>query len=206
MNKTAFVISVVLTTFVLMVFGGVVYALRAEEVAATTAGAQETSAEVAPAADPSLEQTLLEREAIYQQRLAEANARLEQARQQLAAQRALASPQTNSQAALTPITPEQAAQIAADFLGVSDAYWVGVVSVQGEDVYLVTFTSGDGVYVNMAGQVIGSFPAQFSGGSGGGGGSKLISAGSSDDKGGSHGEHEGEHEGDDDHGSGGEDD
>ncbi len=33
MNKSAFVISILLTTFVLMVFGGVVYALRAPEAA-----------------------------------------------------------------------------------------------------------------------------------------------------------------------------
>lgn len=204
MNKTAFVISVILTTFVLMAFGGVVYALRAPEAAPVTESGEEISAEAAPTDEPSLEQTLLEREAIYQQRIAEANARLEQAQQQIAVQTALTDPQANSQAAVTQITPEQAAQIAADFLGQNSVYWVEIVAVRGEDLYMVTFTSGEAVYVNMVGQVVGSAPAQFSGGSGGGGGLKMASSGGGGES--DHGDdHEGEHE-EEDHESGGGDD
>jgi uncharacterized membrane protein len=203
MNKTAFVISIVLTTFVLMAMGGVVYALRTPDAAAAGSAEAVTTeaagAVEAPTSDPTLEQTLLEREAIYQQRIAEANARLEQAQQQLAAQAAPASPQANSLVAPATITPEQAAQIVADSLGFNNVAWVEIVAVQGEDLYLVTLTSGDLYYVNMAGQIVGSAPAHFSGSSSGGGGKILASDNSnqsnhSDDDH-SEGEHEDEHEG-----------
>jgi 2',3'-cyclic-nucleotide 2'-phosphodiesterase (5'-nucleotidase family) len=194
MNKTAFVLSVVLTTFVLMAFGGVVYALRAPEVATATQSVEEVVVEAAPTADPSLEQTLLEREQIYQQRIAEANARLAQAQAQLAGQSSLAGQTANSQAALTSITPEQAAQIAADAFGQGVA-WVEIVTVKGEDLYLVTLTSGDLVYVSMTGQVVGSAPAQYSGTSGGGGRQLVSNETSSGGEGEHEDEHEEEHEG-----------
>jgi hypothetical protein len=194
MNKTAFVLSVVLTTFVLMAFGGVVYALRAPEVATATESVEEVVVEAAPTADPSLEQTLLEREQIYQQRIAEANARLAQAQSQLAGQSSLVGQTANSQAALTSITPEQAAQIAADAFGQGVA-WVEIVTVKGEDLYLVTLTSGDLVYVSMTGQVVGSAPAQYSGTSSGGGRQLVSNETSSGGEGEHEGEHEEEHEG-----------
>jgi uncharacterized membrane protein len=206
MNKTAFVISIVLTTFILMAMGGVVYALRAPDAAAAGSAEAVTTeaagAVIAPTSDPTLEQTLLEREAIYQQRINEANARLEQAQQQLAAQAASTSPQANGLAASTTITPEQAAQIVADTLGINNVAWVETVAVRGEDMYLVTLTSGDLYYVNMAGQIVGSAPAHFSGTSGGGGGKILTSDNSNqsinneDDHSG--GEHEYEPEGEHD--------
>lgn len=205
MNKTAFVISIVLTTFVLMSVGGVVYALRAPEVAPVAESAAEGPAVVDPALGPSLEQTLLEREAIYQQRIAEANARLEQAQQQLATQSPLADPQAGSLAAGVQITAEQAAQIAADFFGQSSVAWVEIVTVKGEDMFLVTFATGEMVYINMSGQVVGSAPAQFSLGSSSGGGHNPGSAGSSgseqsEDSDDHDDDHEDEHEdGDNEH-------
>jgi hypothetical protein len=69
-------------------------------------------------------------------------------------------------------------------------------------MYLVTLTSGDLYYVNMAGQIVGSAPAHFSGTSGGGGGKILTSDNSNqsinneDDHSG--GEHEYEPEGEHD--------
>ena len=201
MNKTAFVISIVLTTIVLMAVGGVVYALRAPEEAMAAEPVMENSAETAPTADPSLEQTLLEREAIYQQRIAEANARLEQAQQQLAAQAASANPLVDSLTASAIITDEQAAQVVADYFGYDNVAWVEIVTIQGEDLYLVTLTSGELIYVNMAGQIVGSVPSQWSSGSGGGGGGKFLASdeGSHSDEG-FEGEHEDEHE--DEHGDG----
>lgn len=193
MNKTAFVISIVLTTFVLMAFGGIVYALRAPEAAtATESVAEPVTAESAVTPETPLEQVLLEREAIYQQRIAEANARLEQAQAQLAAQSGLAAQPAAGQALAAPITPEQAAQIVAEVFRQNVA-WVEIVSLQGVDTYLVTLTSGELVYVDMNGQIVGSAPAQFTSGSSSGG-QTLTSLRNS---GGSGGEHEGEHE--DDH-------
>lgn len=199
MNKSAFVISILLTTVVLMVFGGVVYAFRAPEVAVEAEPVQENAVEAVTTDDPALEQTLLEREAVYQQRIAEANARLEQAQQQLAAQAAPASLQANSLTTATSITPEQAAQIVADTLGYNNVAWVEIVTIKGEDLYQVTLTSGELIYVDMAGQVVGSAPSQFSYGSSGGGGGKILTSddssqtqGSEDDH--SEDEHEEEHE------------
>jgi len=81
MNKTAFVISIVLTTFVLMAVGGIAYATRA-----SNQPQEESIASPAPIdpalVDPALQQALNEREAAYQQMIAEANARLEQSQQQ----------------------------------------------------------------------------------------------------------------------------
>ena len=200
MNKTAFVISVVLTTFVLMAVAGIVYTLRAPQPATETEAVPDNNLEAQPTLDPSLEQTLLEREAIYQQRIAEANARLQQAQQQLAAKSSVVNQQANSQNIATAITPEQAMQVAADYLGQDSAYWVEIVSLQGVDTYMVSFSTGDLVYVNMAGQVVGSAPAQNFGSSNGGAGNKTIST-KGDDRGHEeHGSgedgHETEHEGD----------
>jgi hypothetical protein len=193
MNKTAFVVSVVLTTFVLMIFAGVVYALRAPQVSTEVESVPENSIEAEPTLDPSLEQALLEREKIYQQRIAEANTRLEQAQKQLAAQSMLGNQQPNSQTAMAEVTSEQAVQAAVEFLGQDNVYWVEIVSVSGEDMYMVTFTTGDMVYVNMAGQVVGSSPAQLSGSSIGGAGKKTIST-----KGDDQNQEEHEHESEDD--------
>lgn len=193
MNKTAFVISIVLTTIVLMSVGGVVFALRSPASAPEADNSAETIIQDEPAPASSLEQTLLEREAIYQQRIAEANARLEQAQAQLAAQSGLAVQPATSQAAVTTISAEQAAQIAADIFGRRVA-WVEVVNVKGEDLYLVTLTSGELVYINMNGQVVGSAPAPFTTGSGSGGRILTNVKSSGSDSGG----HESEHP-DDDH-------
>jgi hypothetical protein len=64
-------------------------------------------------------------------------------------------------------------QLAADYLGQDSVYWVEIVTVRGEDMYMVTFTTGEMVYVNLAGQVVGSAPAQGFGSSNGGGGKKT---------------------------------
>ena len=161
MNKTAFIISVVLTTFVLMAVGGIVYALRATEKAqaAVSSPANSVTDLSAGSVDPALEQALSEREAAYQQMIAEANARLEQAQQQQQAlQSQLAALQTNSQAAAaqTTFAPEQVATIASNFLGNTSVYSVETVTVRGESIYKVTFSSGDIVYIDMNGQVVGS--------------------------------------------------
>jgi hypothetical protein len=70
-------------------------------------------------------------------------------------------------------------------------------------MYLVTFASGDLVYVNMSGQVVGSAPAQgFGGGShgGAGGGKKTVSLREDDHSQEGHDSGEGEHETEDEHG------
>lgn len=53
-----------------------------------------------------------------------------------------------------PVTPEQAAAIAAAYLKKTDVYSVEITSLQGVSVYKVVFSSGDEVYVGLDGAVI----------------------------------------------------
>lgn len=96
-------------------------------------------------------------------------------------------------------TPEQAAALAAQILGRDDLYSVEVTDLNGETVYMVTFSSGDLVYVSLDGQIrsIGKLEVETivvkSGGGGGGGGGNNGSSNSSQ----SHEDHDDDH--DDDH-------
>lgn len=93
---------------------------------------------------------------------------------------------------VTNITPEAAADMASKILGRTDLYSVEVTQLEGVDVYLVTFSSGDLVYISLDGQVlsISKLPVtvitQSTGGGGGGGGGGFNNNNS--------GEHEEEHE------------
>ena len=57
------------------------------------------------------------------------------------------------------ISPEQAAQLAAQYWGRNDLYSVESTLVKGMDAYKVTFSSGDVVYISPVGQVLGVFAA-----------------------------------------------
>lgn len=52
------------------------------------------------------------------------------------------------------VTPEQATTIAIDFLGDTNVYSVETVVYEGVPAYLVTFSSGDLVYVSSSGQIL----------------------------------------------------
>jgi hypothetical protein len=68
---------------------------------------------------------------------------------------------TNAPAEVTAtISPEDAATIAAQYMGRSDLYSVESTSLYGNTVYKVVFSSGDIVYIGLDGQVIGVAPAQ----------------------------------------------
>lgn len=121
---------------------------------------------------------------------------------------AQAVPQTKSVADTVPaevqpvdFTPEQAAALAAQVLGHDDLYSVEVNDLNGETVYMVTFTSGDLVYVSLDGQIrsVGKVQVQTvvvnSGGGGGGGGgddspSQAPASGQSHEEHEDHEEHE----------------
>ena len=102
-----------------------------------------------------------------------------------------------SQAA--PVTPEQAAQLAAQVISRTDLYSVETSKLNGVDAYLVTFSSGDLVYVGLTGQILSitKLPV-FTASSGGGGGGRHSGGGAPASSSG--GEHEGDggHEGGDD--------
>lgn len=52
------------------------------------------------------------------------------------------------------VTPEQAAALASQVLGRTDLFSVETADFNGAQAYLVTFTSGDLVYVSPAGQIL----------------------------------------------------
>jgi hypothetical protein len=101
------------------------------------------------------------------------------------------------------VTAEEATTIAVDFLGDPNVYSVEVVDYQGVPTYLVTFSSGDLVYVNSEGLIVAnsklqpvvitaSNPTNNGGGQAGNGGSSSGGEHESNDD-----DHE-EHEDDDD--------
>lgn len=59
----------------------------------------------------------------------------------------------------TRMSPEAAAQVAAEFLGRKDLYSVEMADYNGVQAYKVTFSSGDVVYVSLEGKVLGTVPA-----------------------------------------------
>ena len=80
------------------------------------------------------------------------------------------------------ITPEAAAAMASKVLGRTDLYSVEVTQFEGADAYLVTFSSGDLVYLSLDGQIlsISKLPVtvitQRGGGGGGNGGSASLTS------------------------------
>jgi hypothetical protein len=161
-NKTALFISIALTAFVIIVLGGVVYVVQGASQTQTTA-ITPTNTDVAGATlSPDLVQTINEREAAYINLINQANARLAQAQQEqiaLEAQiKALQAPNTPAPTA-TALTPQQAAQIASSYLGRTDLYSAETTTFNGSSAYLVTFSSGDLVYIGMDGHVLWVQPA-----------------------------------------------
>ena len=96
-------------------------------------------------------------------------------------------------------TPEQAAALAAKVIGRTDLYSVETADLNGTSTYMVTFSSGDVVYVSPDGQILSitkmelqtvMVSAPSTGGSGGGGSSSGGSSTQSSS-------HEQEHESED---------
>jgi len=98
-------------------------------------------------------------------------------------------------------TPEEAAALAAQVIGRDDLYSVEVTDLNGESVYMVTFSSGDLVYVSMDGQIrsIGKVEVETvvvsTGGGGKSGGTNNNKANNSSQ---SHEDHDDDHEEHDD--------
>ena len=171
MNRTALVISTLLTAFLLAVVGGVVYTVRGVQTA-NAAKMASASTPTAPAdpqptqgLDPQTQQEIQQREATYQNLIAQANERLLQAQQkqqELQAQLAALQTTTDNSAqapAAVQVAPEQAAQIAAQSLNQTSVYSVETTYIKGVMVYKVTMSSGDIAYVGLDGQFIGVQPA-----------------------------------------------
>ena len=100
--------------------------------------------------------------------------------------------------AVSNVSPQDAASIAAKSINRTDVYSVAMADAKGTQAYMVTFTSGDVVYVGLQGQVLATLPpptpaAVFSSVSsgGGGGGGHRGGGGGGGGSGGGEGEHEG---------------
>lgn len=96
------------------------------------------------------------------------------------------------------VTPEEATTVAVEFLGDPNVYSVEVVDYEGVPTYLVTFSSGDLVYVSSTGSVVANTKIEpvvvvASNNSGGGGGGGSNQNNTSSNSGGE------DHNDDDDH-------
>ena len=197
-QKTVLVVSIVLTVFVLTILGGVVSTVRGAG-KQDAAIATQTTEVAATAPDPTameanIQQAIQARDAAYQELIAQANARLAQMQaEQEALQMQIKALQSQSIEPTSPaqVSPQEAAQIAAKYMGRSDLYSVETSSSNGTTVYKVTFSSGDIVLVGLDGQVISVQSA-----------SKVSSSSQSQSSSGGEHEnyegHEDEHEGHDD--------
>jgi hypothetical protein len=66
----------------------------------------------------------------------------------------LVSEPVPAEAAAPSLAPEQAAALAAQVIGRTDTYSVETTDFNGATVFLVTFSSGDLVYVSLEGQIL----------------------------------------------------
>ena len=184
-HKIALLVSAALTAGILVVIAGLV--IIVSNIGQASAQAGQDSASVAlPALDSAQQQQLSDRESAYRQLIEEANTRLQQAQQENDALRAqLENLANGGSGAAQGITPQQAAAVAASFVGQSDVYTVDSLDQDGTRLYLVTFSSGDQVYVDLNGQVVASRISSSAFNTGAAGGNVFR------------GEHEEEHDDDD---------
>lgn len=146
-QRTLLLIAAGLTAFVLALAGGLVSRMSA----ATATAPQPTMIAVTDTAqttlDPTIEALIREREAAYQAALADANARLNDANAQIAA---------NNQPALAyDGSAETAATIAFQYRGGGEVREVELETEDGLTVYEVKFTDDAEVYIDaQTGQVV----------------------------------------------------
>lgn len=121
-------------------------------------------------------------------------------------------PATATNAVTATITLEEAANLASSVIGRTDLYSSENTQLNGVDAYLVTFSSGDLVYVSLDGKIlsISKLPVKYvlgqpvvqnngGGGNGGGNANSNPAPSSSSNNGDDHGDdHDGGGEGDDD--------
>lgn len=153
-NKIALLISAALTAAIIVVIGGVLFVSSNIE-PASAQSSQEAAGQVITGLDPALQQQLNDREAAYRQLIDEANSRLKQAQEENAKLQAQLDNLTNGNASTQQgISPQQAADVAAAFLGQNNIFAVDTLNQNGMSLFQVTFSSGDRVFVDLNGQVI----------------------------------------------------
>jgi uncharacterized membrane protein len=171
--KTLIWISLAMTIFVITAIAGVIFTVH-NTTQADAAGLNNNiptstipSDQVASTQEAQLVQVINQRDQTYVETISQANARLEQAQKEIQSlQEQLQALQANNNAAQVAaqpaapmISPQDAAQVAAGYLGRSDLYSVENTTVNGNQVYKVTFSSGDIVIVDTTGQIVAVQPA-----------------------------------------------
>ena len=170
--KTLIWISLALTVFIVTAIAGVIFTVH-NTTQADAAGLNTniptttvTADQTASTQEAQLVQVMSQRDQTYQDTINQANTRLDQAQKeiqslqdQLQALQANDTAQAAAQPAAPLITPQDAAQIAAGYMGHSDLYSVESATVNGNQVYKVTFSSGDIVMVDTSGQIVAVQPA-----------------------------------------------
>jgi hypothetical protein len=149
MKKGKVILSAALTVFVVLILSGVLYSVKLGSRSAQAASVTGDALVVQPTNSQVIDQELADREAAYQDLIREANARLEQAQAEIESLRSQSS----------QVLPEEAAQIAASYIGQTAVYSVETIDNAGTPVYQVTFSSGDVVLISMSGAVLAVQPA-----------------------------------------------
>ncbi|NCC32618.1 MAG: peptidase [Chloroflexia bacterium] len=149
-QRTMLMIAAGLTAFVLVLVGGLANRLSSGTAVVPTATTVDVPAQATEGTlDPTVEALIREREAAYQQALAEANSRLEQANQQLTQMTQQTAPVADQTLPAAPapisyaVTPEQAQQLALQRVpGATLIRTPEVVSYQGVAAYEVVLDQG----------------------------------------------------------------
>lgn len=165
--KTLIWISLALTVFVITAIAGVIFTVHnttqadAASLTSNVTTATATPDTSAATQEAQLAQLMKQRDQAYQDTINQANTRLDQAQQEIQSlQNQLQAMQSNNTAqaaevsAAPVISPQDAAQVAAQYMGRSDLYSVQTATYNGNQVYQVTFSSGDIVYVSPTGQIL----------------------------------------------------
>lgn len=186
-QRTAVLLSVGLTAFVLVVIGAVA-GLAAQE-----ARGQEPTP--APTIDEAIREQLEAREAEYQAALEQANERLEEAYEQIEELKTEVPPTESPEQELYPISADLAVGLALNLApGAKLERWPELVDFRGTVAYEILTTQGP-VYISATDAILLHDGTVSGGGSGGGGGGGEHH----DDDDDHEEEHEEEHEDEDEH-------
>lgn len=159
-------IAIALTAFVMLALGGVILAEQTAQANSSAPVQVQAVQSQSAQQDPQLSQDVLkqvsDREAQYQALINRANTQLQQAMtdektlqaevDNLKSANAQAAAQQKAQPAT--LTPQQAAQVASDYMKQKDLYAVEPVHYYNTTAYKVTFSSGAIVFVSTYGEIM----------------------------------------------------
>ncbi len=164
MKRTPLIISIAISTLILITLGGVISVVQGKGDSNNSMNAAEI--------DTAVEKAVTERDAAYRELIDQANQRILEAQEQnqelqeqldelqVASDDLQVDPVEESESVQSApvqtvlVTPEQAAQLAADQLSETEIYSVESGNSNGVAVYKVTFSSGTVALVSMEGEIL----------------------------------------------------